>query len=126
LFNSLTANYFLRNKISANLTTNFLYELPIPEVDKDLLEIISKKSFNLLCHFSEKKLYEDLRTELDFEVKEINPVNERAELEVLIAKELFKLNKADWEYLCSTFVYGADSETKKELDAIIAHSIEIY
>lgn len=126
LFNSLTVNYFLRNKISANLTTNFLYELPFPDVDKDLLETICKKSFNLLYHFSNKELYEDLRKELCFEVEEINPIEERAKLEVLIAKELFKLNKENWKYLCSTFIYGADSETKKELDSIIKRSIELF
>ena len=90
------------------------------------MEIICKKSFNLLYYFSNKELYEDLRKELGFEVEEINPIEERAELEVLIAKELFKLNREDWEYLCSTFIYGADSETKKELDSIIKRSIELY
>lgn len=126
LLNSLSINFYLRNKISANLNMFYLYELPIPEVDKDLLEIICKKSFNLLYHFSEKKLYEDLRIELGFEVEKIDPINERAELEVIIAKELFKLKKEDWVYLCSTFIYGADSETKKELDSIIQKSIELY
>ena len=126
LFNSLTINYFLRNKISANLTTNFLYELPIPKVGEKLLKIINKKSFNLLYHFSEKELYEDLRKELGFGVEKINPIKERAELEVIIAGELFKLNKEEWEYLCSTFVYGGDSETKKELDKIIELSKKIF
>ena len=126
LLNSLSINFYLRNKISANLNMFYLYELPIPEINKDLLEIICKKSFNLLYHFSKKELYEDLRTELGLEVEEIDPIKERAELEVLIAKELFKLDKNDWEYLCSTFIYGADSETKKELDAIIAHSKKIF
>ena len=45
---------------------------------------------------------------------------------MIIARELFKLNKEDWEYLCSTFIYGGDSETKKELDDIKKHSIEIF
>ena len=126
ILNSLIVNYFLRSKISSHSSMFKIYELPIPQVDKDLFKIICKKSFNLLYHFSEKKLYEDLRIELGFEVEEIDPIKERAELEVLIAKELFKLNKEDWEYLCSTFIYGADSETKKELDEIIARSIEIF
>ena len=126
IFNSLTINYFIRNKISANLTTNFLYELPIPNVDDKLSGQIKQKSFNLLYHFSEKELYEDLRKELGFEIEKINPIKERAELEVIIARELFKLKKEDWEYLCSTFIYGGDSETKKELDEIIKFSIKIF
>ncbi len=126
ILNSLIINYFLRSKISSHSSMFKIYELPIPEINKDLLRIICKKSFNLLYHFSEKELFEDLRIELDLEVEEIDPINERAELEVLIAKELFKLNKEDWKYLCSTFIYGADSETKKELDSIIQKSIELY
>ena len=31
LLNSLTLNYYIRNKISANLTMNFIYELPFPK-----------------------------------------------------------------------------------------------
>jgi hypothetical protein len=50
----------------------------------------------------------------------------RAELEVLIAKELYGLNKADWEFLTSTFIYGEDSATKAELDEVIKISKEIY
>ena len=126
ILNSLVINYFLRSKISSHSSMFKIYELPIPEVEKDLREIICKKSFNLLYHFSEKKLYEDLRIELGFEVKEIDPIKERAELEVIIAKELFKLKKEDWKYLCSTFIYGAASETKKELDAIIQKSFKLY
>ena len=126
LFNSVTLNYYLRNKISLNLNMFYLYELPIPDVDTKLQKIINKKSFDLIYHFSEKEFFEDLRKELGFEVEKINPIKERAELEVMIAKELFKLDKEDWEYLCSTYIYGGDSETKKELDAIIDLSKKIF
>ena len=46
----------------------------------------------------------------------------RAELEILIAKELYGLDKNDWQYLTSTFVYGEDEITRKELDEIISIS----
>ena len=116
----------MRSKISSHSSMFKVYELPIPEADENLLKIINKKSFNLLSHFNEKELYEDLRRELEFKAEKIDSIKERAELEVIIAKELFKLNKDDWEYLCSTFIYDGDSVTKKELDKIIALSIEIY
>jgi hypothetical protein len=45
-------------------------------------------------------------------------------LEVLIAK-LYSLDATDGDYLTSTFIYGAKSETKNELDKIIDRSREI-
>ena len=50
----------------------------------------------------------------------------RAELEILIAKELYGLSKADWLYLTSTFTYGEDEVTRKELDEIIEVSRQEY
>ncbi|MBC8384985.1 MAG: hypothetical protein H8E57_05660, partial [Candidatus Cloacimonetes bacterium] len=126
ILNSLVINFYMRSKISSHSSMFKVYELPIPDVDENILKIINKKSFNLLYHFSEKELYEDLRKDLGFEIEKINPIKERAELEVIIAQKLFKLDKEDWEYLCSTFIYGGDSETKKELDRIIDHSKKIF
>ncbi len=72
-------------------------------------------------------LYDDLRNELEIKVSaKFDSIQARAELEVLIAKELYGLSKEDWNYLTSTFIYGEDSATKKELDQIIELSREIY
>ncbi|MDM8557381.1 N-6 DNA methylase [Candidatus Parabeggiatoa sp. HSG14] len=126
VLNSLTLNYYIRNKISANLNMFYLYELPIakPKLKKELIE----KGFTLLYAKSKSELYEDLRQTLNLapiNTEELDLIQIRAELEVLIAK-LYGLNAKDWDYLTSTFVYGAKSETKKELDAIIEHSREIF
>jgi hypothetical protein len=128
LFNSLTLNYFTRNKISANLSMGFIYELPIASVPNKLKKQIVAKAFTLLYAKSNSKLYEDLREELGLgkiNSEDLDLIKIRAELEVIIAKELYKLNKADWEHLTSTFIYGKN-ETKKELDKIIAVSKEIF
>lgn len=127
IFNSLTLNYYIRNKISANLTMNFIYELPFPETTKKHKDNIAKLGLSLLYNKSNKKVYKKFVTETGLNINEEQDlVKIKAELEVYIAKELFKLSKSDWEYLTSTFVYGGDSPTKKELDEIIRYSKEIY
>ena len=131
LFNSLVLNYFIRNKVSANLTMNFVYELPIPKTTEKQKQLITEKGFELLYHKSNKIFYEDLRKELEAEGRSVDAsskpdlIETRAELEVMIARDLYKLTKEDWEYLTSTFIYG-ESETKVELDQIIERSKEIY
>ena len=76
---------------------------------------------------SNKGDFEDLKSELKADIEEdADLIKIRAKLEIIIAKELYGLNLDDWKYVCSTFTYGAESETKAELDAIIQKSIEIW
>lgn len=127
LFNSLTLNYYIRNKISANLNMFYIYELPIPKVTEKQKGLITNYSANLLVLNSKEVSFKDLLDELKIKVNlKLDPIQLRAELEVYIAKELFKLSKEDWQYITSTFVYGEKSETKQELDKFIAKSLEIF
>jgi hypothetical protein len=126
VFNSLTINYYIRNKVSANLSLFFIYELPISEADEDQQKRIVNLGFSLLYRKSNKADFADLKKELGIEpdMRDLNEI--RAELEVIIAKHLYNLDKSDWEYLTSTFTYGADSDTKKELDEFIRLSHEMW
>ncbi|MFH1052381.1 MAG: N-6 DNA methylase [bacterium] len=125
--NSLTLNFYIRNKISANLTMNFIYELPIAGASEEIKQEIIAKGFSLLYRKSNKKQYNDLKKELNVEVDESKDLAElRAELEVLIARDLYGLNLDDWKHLTSTFTFGGKSETKQELDEIIKISCEIW
>jgi len=127
IFNSLVLNYYIRNKVSANLTMNFIYELPIAEASDIDKQRIVESGFNLLYRKSNRDDYEDLKNELNIEIDESRDLAEmRAELEIIIAKNLYQLNKSDWEYLTSTFTFGGASETKAELDKIIALSREMW
>jgi len=129
ILNSLVLNYYIRNKISATLNMFYTYELPIPEVDETVKNQIVEKGFTLLYAKSDSALYEELRQELEIspiDTEKLNLERLRAELEVIIAKQLYKLSVSDWQYLTSTFTYGGDSATKKELDQIIEISREIY
>jgi type I restriction-modification system DNA methylase subunit len=105
LFNSLTLNYYMRNKVSANLNMFYLYELPVPKLaDKLRAKLVA----------AAEKLLE-------------NPhdTKERAKLEVLVARDAYGLDAADWQHLTGTFTYGS-GDTKAELDEIIARSIELW
>jgi hypothetical protein len=126
LFNSLTLNYYIRNKISANLNMFYIYELPIPKATTKQKEHIAQLSLSLLILNSKDVSFKDLTNEFKIKVdSKTDPIQLRAELEVFIAKELYKLSKEDWQYITSTFVYGEKSETKQELDKFIAKSLEI-
>jgi len=127
LFNSLTLNYYIRNKISANLTMNFMNELPIPEATQEQKEYIVKTGLTILYLSSKDEDYDKLLRQLKTKIdKKADIIKLRAELEFFIAKELFNLTKEEWDYLTATFVYGAKSETKKELDQIISYSKELF
>jgi len=123
LFNSLTVNYYLRNKVSANLNMFYLYELPIPEVSEKEKHVLIEKSYQLLCANSSKKQFAELGQKTGIKIREIDYITERAEIEIIIAKNIYSLSKKDWKYLTSTFIYGK-SETKEKLDEIIKKSIE--
>ena len=99
LFNSLTLNYYMRNKISANVNLFYLYELPIPPLDAKQKKQLAAAAVKL------SKKPDDLK--------------ERAKLEVLIARDLYGLSPDDWRHLCGSFIYGGASDSKADLDEII-------
>jgi hypothetical protein len=105
LFNSLVLNYYIRNKISANVNLFYLYELPIPKLADKLRAKLAAAAEKLLA--------------LPHDTKE------RARLEVLVAREVYGLDAADWQHLTGTFTYGS-GDTKAELDDIIARSRELW
>ncbi|MEI8134523.1 MAG: N-6 DNA methylase [bacterium] len=127
LWNSLTLNYYIRNKVSANLNMFFINELPIAEANKKQEEKIVELGFTLLSLNDEKGEFTELGKQLGVKVNpKADAIKVRAELEILIARDLYGLSKSDWEYLTSTFIYGGESASKKELDKIIALSKEIF
>jgi len=127
LFNSLTLNYYIRNKISANLNMFYIYELPIPKITAKQKKQIINSAVSLLVLNSETNEFETLQNEFNIKPDPaLNKIQLRAEMEVMIAKELFKLSKEDWQYITATFVYGEKSETKKELDNFIKKSLELF
>lgn len=125
LLNSLTLNYYIRNKISANLTMNFIYELPLPQLTKKQKDYLTTTGLNLLANFNEKKVFNKLFAECGFTPKtKINSIKVRTELELFIAKEIYGLTNQEWAHLTSTFSFGGDTKTRKELTEIIELSLK--
>ncbi|HXB58420.1 MAG TPA: N-6 DNA methylase, partial [Candidatus Acidoferrales bacterium] len=105
LLNSLTLNFYIRSKVSANLNISSVEELPIPPLAD-----------------AQKKKLADAATTL---LKDPHDVKERATLEVFIARELYGLSLDDWKHLTGTFTFGS-GESKAELDEIIRQSLVAY
>ncbi len=99
LLNSLVCNYYIRSRVSSTVSVHFVQELPVPALTAKQRERLATSAANL----SEKP----------------DDVQERAELEVFIARELYGLDAADWEHLTGTFTFGGESDSKAELDEII-------
>ncbi|WP_457549884.1 hypothetical protein [Archaeoglobus sp.] len=115
LLNSFVLDYYIRLRVSANLTMFFLYELPIPKVKDDLKRRIAEMSLKLLYR---KEFYDEMCKELEIKAEEIKGDERkelRAELEALISKEVFGLTKEDMDYVLSTFVYGKPDKTLMNL-----------
>ena len=76
-----------------------------------------------------KKLADKLRTKLVTAAEKLlaspHDTKERARLEVLVAREVYGPDAADWQHLTGTFTYGS-GDTKAELDDIIARSRELW
>jgi hypothetical protein len=105
LLNSLVLNFYIRSKISTTLNMFYMYELPVP-----LLSASRKKTLAA----SAGKLLKDPRN-----------VEERAALEVFIARELYGLSLEDWKHLTGTFSFGSGA-SKEELDEIIRRSRALW
>ncbi len=106
----------------------YAYELPIPTATEDQKTTIIHKAFSLLSRNDKTGAFDELGEALHVTPDtKTDPIQIRAALEVLIAKELCGLTASDWKYLTSTFVYGSPkSPTKQELDEIIRVSKEMF
>jgi len=92
IMNSFVADYYIRMQVSANLNMFFVYELPIPEVNKDVKDKVIEIVNNLMNNEN---------------------IDLRAEIEVLIARDVFNLSKGDMKHILDSFVYGNVNEELK-------------
>jgi hypothetical protein len=123
ILNSLTLNFYIRNKISSHVSISFLYEMPIPNAAKDIRSLTIDLSRQIVLANDSQNYFKELGKK---PAKTFNIVEARAELEVLIARDLYGLSLSDWTYLTSTFTQGGDSESRIELLSIIKASTEMF
>ncbi|MDB6066601.1 MAG: hypothetical protein JWR26_2809 [Pedosphaera sp.] len=105
ILNSLVANYYIRSRVSSTVSAFYVYELPLPKFSATQKEKLSDFAAKLL--------------------KDPRAVEERAALEVFIARELYGLSLEDWKHLTGTFTFGG-GDSKAELDEIIRQSIALW
>jgi hypothetical protein len=105
LLNSLTLNFYIRSKVSANLNISSVEELPVPNISATQRKKLAGFAATLL--------------------KNPRDVKERATLETFIARELYDLSLDDWKHLTGTFTFGG-GESKAELDEIIRQSLTLW
>lgn len=122
LLNSFVLDYYIRLRVSANITMFFLYELPVPtpQFTSPLYNQIVEASINLLprCDAYDQLGSVDGMTQHGFADDEKRTV--RSKLEVIIARDLYGLNKNDMAHILGTFL--ANSHSDKELIAMIMDS----
>ncbi|WP_456394317.1 Eco57I restriction-modification methylase domain-containing protein [Thermococcus sp.] len=119
LLNSFVLDYYIRQRVSANLNMFYIYELPIPETKPETKRRIVELAFKLLYR---KGVYDEMARELGIKAKEVLNEDERreirAELEAIIAGDIFGLTKDEMKYLLSTFIYG--NPDRELMEMIIA------
>ncbi len=91
--------------MSATVNMFYIYELPVPQPATQQTQRLAGSAAKLL--------------------KNPRDVNERAALEVFIARELYGLSPADWKHLTGTFTFGSGA-TKEELDEIIRLTLALW
>ncbi|WP_235853052.1 Eco57I restriction-modification methylase domain-containing protein [Helicobacter labacensis] len=111
LFNSLVVDYYLRSLTQINITRTYLGQLPLPqpsptEIENNPLYVAIAKSalecqlYHDTGHFSAlKTLFKDLdvpKTAKLFDTK-------RAKLDILIARDIYALNRAEFLHLLESF-----------------------
>lgn len=107
LLNSFVVDYILRSRMTTNLNSFYLYQLPVPRLrqgDRFYQEIL-ERSAKLICTTSE---FDDLAKEVGISSHKSGATNEtqrnklRAELDGIIA-HLYGLNEDEFAYILSNF-----------------------
>ena len=99
LFNSFVLDYYVRQRVTSHLNFFYVYELPIPEVDRELESTIAEIA---------RKLMNNTSNEL------------RASLEAIIARDVFKLNKDEMKMILDSFIYGnVDKELTSKIISLM-------
>jgi len=124
ILNSFIADYFIRQKISANLNMFYIYQLPVPRLSKKdaVFRMIVERTARLICTTPE---YRDLwETAIpgfawSLDAAAIDPAERaalRAELDSLIA-DLYNLTAAEFRHILETFPLVEQSVKAMALDA---------
>ncbi len=115
LLNSFVMDYYLRLKVSANLTTYFIDELPVPNIKEDIKSKIISFALKLLPEDIASILHKSI-TITPYITATENEKTARAKLEALIARDVYGLTIKEMEHILDSFVFGdIDTELKDKI-----------
>jgi hypothetical protein len=112
LMNSFVVDYILRSKMTTNLNTFYLYQLPVPRLTKQDPEFqpIVERAAKLICTTPE---FDDLAREVGLGshangvTDETERLKLRAELDALVA-HLYGITEDEFSYILTTFPLVSD------------------
>jgi hypothetical protein len=107
LLNSFIIDFSLRQRVSANLTLFYMYQLPFPRVEEDdeTFWPIAKRVARLICttpEFDDLAKEVGLRSHKDGATDPVERAKLRAELDGLVA-HLYGLTEEEFAYILTTF-----------------------
>ncbi len=112
VLNSFVLDYFLRQKVSANINMFYAYQLPIPRINnKDIVTRATK----LICTTPE---FDDLAKEVGIKTGVTNPEERaeiRAELDAMVA-HLYGLTFEEFRHILGTFPIVKDEVKERVLE----------
>lgn len=117
LLNSLTIDYYIRLRVSANITMFFIYELPIPVPSPLICDNIVQYSLDLM---PDDDIYDNLAMKAGLTKQKLSDNEKkvlRSILEASIAKDIYGLSKDDLAHILSTF-----AQTDKEFMEMVITS----
>src|SRR5581483_256776 len=110
LLNSFTLDFSLRQRVSANLTMFYLYQLPVPRLTEQspLYKVIVERSAKLICTTSEyQTLWDAVLPAIPWSpdvvaISQAERATLRAELDGIIA-HLYGLTEEEFRHILDTF-----------------------
>lgn len=115
VLNSFVIDFIIRHRVSINISTFFVHELPIPRIDESNLYFneIVRLTGELICTTND---FDNLKTELGIK----NQINDSDERQNSIAKinayaaKIYDFSKEELEYVLSTFT-SVNNEIKEKI-----------
>jgi hypothetical protein len=121
VLNSFLIDWMLRQKVSANISMFYIYQLPIPrlkEGDRYFEEIVEKAS-KLICvseEFDELAKEVGIGSHKNGVTEETERAKIRAKLDAIVA-HLYELNEIEFQHILSTFPLASESVKTAPLKA---------
>jgi hypothetical protein len=132
VFNSMIFDFLLRSKISSNLNFFYVYNVPVPAIDRESIwyKSIISNSCKLICKthdFSKlwKTAFGTEWSEEDAIKNELECNNLKAELDAIVAL-IYGLSEEEFAYILGTFPLVEQEQKRKTIEAFCELSKQCF